>query len=197
MDTKTLEARLAELEAKLAKTEGKGVVDIREVPHSPHTDMVKQQEVYNPTNEDFTHAFNKREFTIPARGKIALPEVIAYHLATHLAKKIAQNEQHLKISNRVESSAGSDVSSEEKRLRKKKVQESIDFARGQEIMEALLDGSFKEMIIEEVKPSANEIEILKEKFEKLEKEIKEEKERKEKIKEKRLENLKKAREKKA
>ena len=164
---KKLIERVKELEEKTKDKDKTGIVEISEVPPSPHTDHFKIQVVYNPLNEDFTHTFDGRPFTIPARSKKEFPEFLAYHLAKHLSMKIAQMEQDGKISERIEAEAGENVTEEEKELRKKRTAEAVNFRRGQEIMNALLDGSFEGLRIEiEKKENQRRVELEKQRKEK-------------------------------
>lgn len=51
-------------------------------------DLKSKRTVTNPTNEDFTHAWDGQDFTIKAGETEEYPSFLAEHLAGHLAKKI-------------------------------------------------------------------------------------------------------------
>lgn len=63
------------------------ILDIKDVPHSPNTSLTPIY-VKNPTDQDFTHTWDGKPYTIPAKSKKAFPEFLGYHLAKHLAQAI-------------------------------------------------------------------------------------------------------------
>lgn len=84
--------QLAQIKAELKeemKKEGEkgGVVDIKQVPHSPHTSY-DLTEIYNPLSKDFVWTHNGKPYILPAGKTSTFPEFLAYHFAKHLAKTI-------------------------------------------------------------------------------------------------------------
>lgn len=49
-------------------------------------------ELFNPTDEDFTHNFNGEPYTIKAGERKSFAQYVGIHLAKHLSTKIVQDE---------------------------------------------------------------------------------------------------------
>lgn len=73
------------------------VVNIDEVPHSPHTSW-NDTEVHNPLDEDFHWMYDGKPLKpVPANGKEVYPEFQARLIAKHLAMKIVAGNHDKEI----------------------------------------------------------------------------------------------------
>lgn len=48
--------------------------------------------VFNPSKEDYVHAFDRKDFILPSRKIVVFPKYLADHLAKNLARKLALDD---------------------------------------------------------------------------------------------------------
>lgn len=69
------------------------------LPTEPDTTLTY---LYNPSKDDFTHAYNSEPYTLPSRKIVPFPKWLADHLAKHLAQKLAfEDSQRIHFEDKV------------------------------------------------------------------------------------------------